>query len=74
MQEWPESGGIGAVLRVMEVSRKNSEILRENLARILEFTNDKKKERIILEETNIIIIYSTLEQLFGQEFWRRAKR
>ena len=62
------------MLRVMEVSRKNSEILRKNLARILEFTNDKKKERIILEETNIIIIYSTLEQLFGQEFWRRAKR
>ena len=62
------------MLRVMEVSRKNSEILRENLARILEFTNDKKKERIILEETNIIIIYSTLEQLFGQEFWRRANR
>ena len=61
-------------MRVMEVSRKNSEILRENLARILEFTNDKKKEGIILEETNIIIIYSTLEQLFGQEFWRRAKR
>lgn len=58
----------------MEVSRKNSEILRENLARILEFTNDKKKEGIILEETNIIIIYSTLEQIFGQEFWRRAKR
>ena len=56
------------------MSRKNSEILRENLAKLLEFTNDKKKEQIILEETNIIIIYSTLEQLFGQEFWRLAKR
>ena len=58
----------------MEVSRQNSDILRDNLARILEFTNDKKKERGDLEETSIILINSTFEQLFGQEFWKRAKR
>ena len=61
----------------MEVSRQNSDILRDNLARILEFTNDKKKEPSVLEEatqTSIILINSTFEQLFGQEFWKRAKR
>ena len=58
------------------MSRQNSDILRDNLARILEFTNDKKKELRVLEETqtSIILINSTFEQLFGQEFWKRAKR
>lgn len=56
------------------MSRQNSDILRDNLARILEFTNDKKKEPSVLEETSIILINSTFEQLFGQEFWKRAKR
>ena len=59
------------------MSRQNSDILRDNLARILEFTNGKKKEPSVLEEatqTSIILINSTFEQLFGQEFWKRAKR
>ena len=56
------------------MSRQNSDILRDNLARILELNNDKKKERSVLEETSIILIYSTFEQLFGPEFWKRAKR
>ena len=59
------------------MSRQNSDILRDNLARILEFTNDKKKEPSVLEEatqTSIILINSTFEQLFGQAFWKQAKR
>ena len=55
--------------------RQNSDILRESFEKILEFINDKKGERSALEEEiNLIVIYNTFEQLFGQEFWKRAKR
>ena len=55
--------------------RQNSDILRESFAKTLEFINANIGERSALEEeTNLILIYNTFELLFGQEFWKRAKR
>ena len=45
--------------------RQNSDILRESFAKTLEFINSNIGERSALEEeTNLILIYNTFEQLF----------
>ena len=50
---------------MMEVLRQNSDILRESFAKTLEFINSNIGERSALEEeTNLILIYNTFEQLF----------
>ena len=55
----------------MEVLRQNTDILRASLAKIQKFIDDDIGEE---DETDLILILSTFEQLFGQEFWKRAKR
>ena len=45
--------------------RQNSDILRESFAKTLEFINANNGERSALEEeTNLMVIYNTFEQLF----------